>query len=213
MEAALPLAALEGQQDFALTVEIAVPLGVVIVAEVFPSVVVDALEPVEATLVARELVALDEGDEGLEMYPPELLVPFELVARMAEAIHEVEDAAVLLVPAVLDLVEADLNGFLDELGTVEALAEVHDEPHGLDGVAGVHLAAVEAIDEVAVLAQGFHDEAELGAVEDIHDLVQAVVDGFLQEGGLQQRLYLEGHVAEDHRQVEGLQGAGTGCGF
>ena len=89
MEAALPLAALEGQQDFALTVEVAVPLGILGVAEVAPGIVVDALEPVEATLVARELIALDEGDEGLEMYPPQLLVPFELVARMAEVPSEI----------------------------------------------------------------------------------------------------------------------------
>ena len=136
----------------------------------------DALEPVEATLVAGELVALDEGDEGLEVYPPEFLVPFEFVAGMAEAVHEVEDAAELLVPAVLYFLEADINSLLDEFGTAEALAEVHDKPHSLDGVAGVELAAVEAVNEVAVLAQGFDDEAELGTVEDVHDFVEAGVD-------------------------------------
>ena len=147
------------------------------------------------------------------MHPPQLLVPFEFVARMAETVHEVEDAVVLLVPTVLHFLKGDFHSLLDEFGAAKTLAEVHDEPHGFDGVTGVHLAAVEAIDEVAVLAQSLNNQAELGTVEDVHDFVQAVVDGFLQEGGLQQGLYLEGYVAEDHRQVEGLQGTGTGSGL
>ena len=184
MEAAFPLATLEGQQDFALAVEVAVPLGIVGVAEVAPGVVMYALEPVEAALVARELIALDEGDEGLEVHPPELLIPFKLVTRMAETIHEVEDAAELLVPAVLNLLQTYLDSLLDELGTIQALAEVHDKPHRFDGMAWIELATVEAIDEITILAQGFDDKAELWTVEDIHDFVKTVVDGFLQKCSL-----------------------------
>ena len=95
MEAALPLAALEREEDFALTVEVAIPLGVFGVAEMAPGVVVNALEPSETTLVARELVALDEGDKRFEVYPPEFLVELEFVTGLAQAIHEVEDAVVL----------------------------------------------------------------------------------------------------------------------
>ena len=213
VEAAFPLAALQGQQHFALAVEVTVPFRIFGVAEVAPGVVVDALEPVEATLVAGELIALDEGDERLEVYPPELLIELEFMAGLAEAVHEVEDASELLVPPVLDFGEADVHRFPDEFRASEALAEVHDEPHRLDGMAGVELAAVEAIDEVAVLAQGFDDEAEFGAVEDVHDLMQAVVDGLLQEGRFEEGFNLKSNVAENHGQVEGLQRAGAGRSF
>ena len=123
---------------------------------------------------------------------------------MSETIHEVENASELFVPTVLDFLQANLNSLLDELWTVQALAEVHDEPHRLDSVTGIELATVETIDEVAVLAQSFNDEAELGAIEDVHDLMQAVIDGLLQEGGVKEGFNLKGDVAENHRQVEGL---------
>ena len=42
VEATFPLATLQGQEDFALTVEVAVPLRIFGVAEVVPSVLVDA---------------------------------------------------------------------------------------------------------------------------------------------------------------------------
>ena len=78
------------------------------------------------------------------------MVELELVAGLAEAVHEIEDAAELLVPAVFDLCKADVYSLLYEFGTLEALAEVHDKPHRLDGMTGVELAAVEAIDEIAI---------------------------------------------------------------
>ena len=62
MEAALPLAALEGQQDFTATVQVAVPLRVLGILEMRPHVVVELLEPLQALLVAGQLVALDHAD-------------------------------------------------------------------------------------------------------------------------------------------------------
>jgi len=47
------------------------------------------------------------------------------------------------------------------------------------------------------------------AVTGFHDLMEAVVNGFLQESGFEQGLYFEGYVAEDHRQVESLHGTCT----
>lgn len=70
MEAALPLAALEGEQHFATAVEVPVPFGILGVHEVVPHVVVYALKPFQTLDVAGELVALDHGDEGLDVYPP-----------------------------------------------------------------------------------------------------------------------------------------------
>ena len=60
METAFPLAALAFEEHFAATVEITEPFGVFSVLEVRPSVVVHAVEPFEATLVAGELVALNQ---------------------------------------------------------------------------------------------------------------------------------------------------------
>ena len=135
------------------------------------------------------------------------------LAGLAEEVHEVEDAAELLVPSVLHLLEADFHCLMDEFGPVQTLAQIHDKPHGFDGVAGVEFAAVEAVNQIAVLAQGFDNEANLWAVEHIQDFVQAVVDGFLQESGLEQRLNFQCHIAENHGQVEGLERACTDSGL
>ena len=64
---------------------------------------------------------------------------------MAQAVHEIENAAVLLVPAILGFVERNLHGLLNEVLPSEAFAQVHDEPHGLDGMAGVELPTLEAV--------------------------------------------------------------------
>ena len=205
MEATLPLTALQRQQHLALTVQIAVPLWVFGVGEVAPGVVVDALKPLQALLVARQLVALEQRDECLDVYPPQLLVKLQLVAGLAQAVHEVEDALVLLVPAVFHLGKRYLHRLVDKLGAVKPLPEVHQEPCRLDGMTGVHLATVEAVHQFAVLAQSLYYQAELRLIEHVHHLVDAVLDGLLQEGGVNERLYLQSHVAEYHRQVEGLQ--------
>ena len=64
-----------------------------------------------------------------------------------------------------------------------------------------------AIDKFAVLADVLHNEVELRTIEDVHDFVKAIVDCFLQEGGLEERFYLECYIAENHGKVEGLHGA------
>lgn len=195
MEAAFPFAAFEGEEDFAAPVEVAVPFGVFGVVEVCPDVVVYSLKPCETVGVASEFVAFDHGDEGLDVYPPEFLIPFELLEGASEAIHEIEDAAVLLVPSVFGFGEGYLDGFVDEGGVADASAEVHDEPHGFDGVAGVEEAAVHAVDEVTVGAEVLNDEAYLGAVEDVHDFVEAGFDGLVKEVFVEEGLDFESYVA------------------
>ena len=115
VEATFPFSALERKQHFALAVKITKPFRMFGVGKMRPYVVVNTVEPFKAFLASGELVALDHGDERLDVHPPEFLVPFELLARMAEAVHEIEDAAVLLVPSVVSLVEGDVNGFLNEV--------------------------------------------------------------------------------------------------
>ena len=132
-----------------------------------PHVLVDFHEPIEAFLLARQLVAFNHGDERLNVNPPKLLVPLELLKRSAQTIHEVEDAAVLLVPTVLSLAKGDVNGFVDKVLTTETLAEVHDEPHGFDGVTRIQEASLVAVHQLAVLAHMLHDEVEFGTIEDV----------------------------------------------
>ena len=71
MEASLPLAALQGQEDFAAAVQVAVPLRVISVLEVRPHVVVELLEPFQALLVTCQPVALKmqiEDFRGIDNY-------------------------------------------------------------------------------------------------------------------------------------------------
>ena len=109
--------------------------------------------------------------------------------------------------------EAFVNGLFNQVFPSQSPAQVHDKPGAFDGVAGIELAAIEAVHQFAVLAQCLDDESQFRAVEDVEHLVQAGVDGFLEERGFQQLFYLERHVAENHRQVERLEGAAAGHGL
>ena len=62
VEAALPLSALESEENLTTAVEITIPLRILCVLEMCPHIVVDILEPLQALLVACELVAFDEAD-------------------------------------------------------------------------------------------------------------------------------------------------------
>ena len=70
MEAALPLSALEGQKDLSATVQVAVPLRILLILEMGPHIVVQFLEPLETLLVAGKLISLDHADSRLKMHPP-----------------------------------------------------------------------------------------------------------------------------------------------
>ena len=72
-------------------------------------------------------------------------------------------------------------------------------------MAGVEQAAVEAVDQLAVGAKVLHYQPEFGTVEHVHHLVYAGVDGAAHKVGVEQRLYLECHVAEYHGQRKALE--------
>lgn len=129
VETTFPFATFEGEQDFTATVEIAEPFGIFCVSEVFPNVVMNAFEPFEAAFVTGEAIAFDHGDESFDVNPPKFLVPFEFLSGVAFEVHEVEDAAVFFIPAVFNHLKSGFFCFFDEFGTVETLAEIHEEPH------------------------------------------------------------------------------------
>ena len=62
MEAALPLSALESEEDLTTAVKVAVPLRIFLVLEMCPHIVVNLLEPLKTLLVTCELVAFDKAD-------------------------------------------------------------------------------------------------------------------------------------------------------
>ena len=162
VEASLPFSTFERQKNFALTVQVAIPFGIFGIGEVRPGIFVNAFKPFQTFFVAGELIALEHGDERFDVNPPKLLVPFELLTGMAQTIHKVENATVLLVPTIFGLVERDAYSLFNEFGTVQAFAKVHDEPHGLDGMTGVEQAAVEAVNEVAVGVEVLYNQAKIG---------------------------------------------------
>lgn len=173
----------------------------------------DAAEPRKALFRARQFIALDHRYQGLDVYPPEFLVPLQLLQGAAQTVHEVEDAAILLVPTVLHLAQGNVNGFLDKVFPAQTLPQIHNEPHGLDGVTGILQTAFVAVHQFAVLRHAFHNHIQFRAVEHIQYLMQADVDGLAQESGVEQVFNLQSHVAEYHRQVERLQRTRSGCGL
>lgn len=113
---------MSGRSTSPRRVEVTEPFGIFRIFEVRPHVIVQFLKPRKALLVARQLVGLDHRDRGFDMHPPQFLIPFELLLRTPEAIHEIEYAAVLFVPAVFDGRKRDLHGLPDQIGAAEPLA-------------------------------------------------------------------------------------------
>ena len=64
-----------------------------------PCVPVDLVEPVEELPVSGRLVGMQTGERRLVVHPPELHVVLQFQMRLAQSIHEVEDAAEFVVPA------------------------------------------------------------------------------------------------------------------
>ena len=114
MEAALPLSSLESQEDFSAAVEVAIPFRIFLILEMCPHIVVNLLEPLKTLLIACQLVAFDKADCRFEVYPPQLLIPLELLHWSALDVLEIEDSAILLVPTELDYAEGDLDALVDK---------------------------------------------------------------------------------------------------
>ena len=179
--------------------------------EVTPYIIVDALKPCKALLATGEFIALDHGDESLDVNPPQLLVPLQLLHWTVQAVHEVEDASVLLVPTILHLGKGNLHGLLNEGLVAQALAKVHDEPHGLDGMTGIQQTAIHAIHHLVVGAKVLYNQTKFRTIEYIHHLVDTGFYGLVEEILVEQRFYLKCHIAENHGQGKALQCTSTGC--
>ena len=115
------------------------------------------------------------------MDPPELLVPFQFLGRVAFAVHEVEDAAVLLVPSVFDDAKGDLHALVNDVLPVEADSQIHHEPQGLQIVTRIDAPSFETIHQRAVWREIFHHHAQVRLVEDVEDFVERFFYGLVQQ--------------------------------
>ena len=198
MEAALPLSALESEENLTAAVEITIPLRILCVLEMSPHVVVDLLEPLQTLLVACELVAFDEADCRLEVYPPEFLVPLELLHRSTFDVLEIEDSAVLLVPTELYYAESDLDALVDEGLVVSADTEVHHEPKCLKVVTRVDLATFKAVYRGSVRRYVLKHHSILRMIEHIENLAETFVDSLVEHALiLKDVLHFKSHDTED----------------
>ena len=80
------------------------------------------------------------------MDPPEFLVPFQLLGRVALRIKKVENPPELVVPSKLEGPQDDIDRPFHSRPVLSAFGNIHDEPHGLGAVAGIDQAAFKAVE-------------------------------------------------------------------
>jgi hypothetical protein len=162
--------------------------------------------------VAGELEGEQRGDLGLVVRPPEFHLGPVFLHGPAVQIGEVEQAAVLPIPAARPHAVEDAESELEQARVAAAmLGLVQDEPRAFDGVAGIERAAVEVIEHRAVGADDLHEGAEVGLVEIALDGGERAVDP-LGAGGAphgdvaQQGADLLGRDDGDHVRGHALHG-------
>ena len=130
--------------------EVAVIFAVFGVGEVGVEVVVGETMPFEVFFVLGEVASEKGGDDDFGLGPPEFHVVPVFLYRFSFHVDEVEDAAVLFVPAVVPHPVEDGAADALQFGIAPAVTGfVEDEPGGFDSVAGGHGASIEVIDELA----------------------------------------------------------------
>ena len=133
METTFPFSALERQEDLSSSVQITIPFRIFLILEMRPHIVMKLHEPFQAFLVSCKLVSLDHAYRRLKMYPPELLIPFELlIIKLAVEAHAAFYHAVdRLVVVNADLLKRRLqpgNDFVGvDLSGVEKLENGFDD--------------------------------------------------------------------------------------
>ncbi len=156
--------------------------------------------------VAGEMIGEQRGDNGLVVRPPEFHVVPILLHGQPLHIAEVEEPAILRVPAPRPHPLEDGLAQGAQACVVAAHARLlQDEPGRLDGMAGVEHAAIEVIEELAVGADRLQHGAQVRLHEIALDLVDTAVDPavaqFRVTAGLAQRL---SRCDQDHRYSQSL---------
>ena len=81
-------------------------------------------------------------------------------------------------------------------------------------MSGINLAALETVHKASVRGKILQNHTEVRLIEHIHYLVDALVNGLLDEGRvIDDVLDLESHVADNHRESEILHRTGSRIGL
>ena len=190
----------------AVPAEVAVPLAEFRVSEVGLAVVHGPVEPVQIFLLPGVPVEHKGGDQDFVVGPPELHIVLIGLRGLAQAVDEVEQAAVFLIPAGVDGPVEHLGGLGNQLLVAGALGVLQQEPDALDVVAGVDGAALGVVEPGgAVHVHVFQGTLELRLNMVLEDVVHTLLGPLLIEGpavrvGAQHNA---GDVEEDHRRAEG----------
>ena len=205
MEGAFVHISFEGGGDPAVLVEVAVPLPASSVGEVVHRIGVDVVEHPLVLLLPGHLPGVEGGDDGLGLGPPELHVVPVFIARLVQHIPEVDDAAMLGVPAPLPHPIKQLQHLPLEPIIASKLRLLEDEPDCLQSVARVDEPALEVGEVKAPVRVRLFDEC---LVLSIDEGGEDGIDGLVDEGGVVLPLLgkgiadLLGNSEEDHRHGE-----------
>src|SRR5512137_1566403 len=99
MIAALPFPTLEVEQSFSLAVQVGKPLAMLRVGITGPGPLVDFAVPLFAIAAPGHGPGHGQGNQSLDVDPPEFLVPLELLGGMALDVEIIENAPIPRVPA------------------------------------------------------------------------------------------------------------------
>ena len=150
METAFPFTTFKRQKHLTATVQITEPLRILLILEVIPKILIQFHEPLEAFLVAGQLIALEHRNRRFDMYPPELLVPLQLLLRRTLRVQKIENPAIFLIPAQVNDFERYFHAFFDQCLVTATDSEVHHEPKGLQIMTRVNFTTLKAINRFAI---------------------------------------------------------------
>ena len=137
MKTAFPFSTFQRQQQLSPAVQVTKPLPSRGIREMRPGIVVNFFEPLETLRIAGQRITLDQTDQRLDMYPPEFLIPLQLLRRLSFAIQKVIDSAKLLIPAIFQGIQHNFYRLLCQFWPFQPDGEIHHEPHGFDRVTGI----------------------------------------------------------------------------
>ena len=163
MEGAFERAALAGGLGRqAVAAEVAVPFPVFGIAEIRPAVVDGLHKPIEIYRLARIAVSHQGGDDHLVVRPPQLHIVLIGLRRLAQAIHEIEQPAVLLIPAGVDGIQEETLRLFMQGGVAQPVGFFHQKPGAFDVVPRIHHpAGGDIAHEFPVWADGFQRAAQV----------------------------------------------------
>ena len=174
------------------------------------------VEPVQVLLVPGVPVQHQGCDQNLIVRPPQLHVVLVGLGGLLQAVGEVQQSAVLIVPAGFDGPVENFGGLLHQFLVAGALGVLQQEPHALDIVAGIDGTALGVVEAGgAVHVHVLQHALQFGMDVVFENLVHTGL-GTLLIQGLPLAVHPQQHagdVQDDHGDAEGPAGAGLGNGL